>query len=123
MHICVFAFFFFFFAKKFDFSTNSQPHVGPMHCFWTHKFHFSSTFSLKTDLTIIFTHLKIILLQCFSILYFQSYPNGPVVVVVAGPFGGVCLPPSPPLYEDFPIYQIEFEGQMDSVILYLLDVL
>ena len=122
---CTFAFllFFFFFAKKFDFSTNSQPHVGPVYCLWTHKFHFSSIFSLKIDLAVLFTYLKIILLQCFSVFYFQSYPNGPVVVVVAGPFGGVCLPPSPPQYEDFPIYQIEFEGQMDCVILYLLDVL
>ena len=46
-----------------------------------------------------------------------------VVVVVAGPRGGVCLPPSPFLYEDFQIYQIGFEDQMDCVILYLLNVL
>ena len=46
-----------------------------------------------------------------------------VVVVVAGPRGGVCLPPSPSLYEDFQIYQIGFEDQMDCVILYLLNVL
>ena len=46
-----------------------------------------------------------------------------VVVVVAGPCGGVSLPPSPPLYEDFQIYQIGFEDQMDCVILYLLNVL
>ena len=33
---------------------------------------FSITFLLKMDLTILFTHLKIILLQCF-----QLYPNRP----------------------------------------------
>ena len=37
-----------------------------MHCLRTHKFHFLSTFSLKMGLTVLFTHLKIILLQCFQ---------------------------------------------------------
>ena len=32
-------------------------------------------------LTILFTHLKIILLQCFSVFSFQLYPNGPLVYV------------------------------------------
>ena len=32
----------------------------------THKYHISATFSLKMDPTILFTHLKIILLQCFQ---------------------------------------------------------
>ena len=37
-----------------------------MHCVCTHKFHFSVIFSLKIGLTVLFTHLKIILLQCFQ---------------------------------------------------------
>ena len=59
--------FLFFLAEKFNFSTNFQPHVGPMHCSRTHKFYFSATFSLKMGPTVLFTHLKIILLQCFSV--------------------------------------------------------
>ena len=58
---------FFFLVEKFDFSINFQPHVGSMHCLQTHKFHFSAIFSLKMGLTVLFTHLKIILLQCFSV--------------------------------------------------------
>ena len=55
--------------------------VHTVHCSWTHKFHFSTTFSLKMGLTILFTYLKIILLQCFSVsvFSFQLYPNGPLV--------------------------------------------
>ena len=41
----------------------------------THKFHFSATFSLKISPTVLFTHLKIILLQYFSVFSFQLYPN------------------------------------------------
>ena len=37
----------------------------------SHKSHFSTTFSLKMGPTILFTHLKIILLQCFHILVFN----------------------------------------------------
>ena len=69
--------FFFFLAEKFDFSTNFYPHVCPVHCLQTHKFHFSAIFSLKMSHTVLFTHLKIILLQCFSVFSFQLYPNGP----------------------------------------------
>ena len=44
----------------------------------THKFHFSATFSLKMGPTVLFTHLKIILLQYFSVsvFNFQLYPTG-----------------------------------------------
>ena len=42
-----------------------------MHCSQTHKFHFSTTFSLKMDPTVLFTNLKIILLQCFSVFNFS----------------------------------------------------
>ena len=58
-----FLLFFFFLVEKFDFSTNFQPHVGPVYFSRTHKFYFSVTFSLKMDFMILFTHLKIILLR------------------------------------------------------------
>ena len=38
-----------------------------VHCSWTHKLQFLTIFSLKMDPTILFTYLKIILLQYFSI--------------------------------------------------------
>ena len=37
-----------------------------MYCSGTHKFHFLATFSLKMGPTVLFTHLKIILLQWFQ---------------------------------------------------------
>ena len=40
--------------------------VGPCTVHGTHKSQFSATFSLKMGLTILFTYLKIILLQCFQ---------------------------------------------------------
>ena len=42
-----------------------------MHYLWTHKFYFSVIFSLKMCSMILFTHLKIILLQHFLIFNFQ----------------------------------------------------
>ena len=42
-----------------------------VHYSQTHKFHFSAIFSLKMGLTVLFTHLKIILLQCFSVFSFN----------------------------------------------------
>ena len=81
----VFSFFFFFFgfhafqgvmrlrfmhyswtvATFVDFSTVNS---APVHCSRIYKFHFSATFSLKIGPTALFTHLKIILLQCFQFL-------------------------------------------------------
>ena len=89
MSASAFSFFFFLFSRvleeckvaaNVDFSTMNSASV---HCSWTHKFHFSATFSLKIGLTVLFTHLKIILLQCFqfSVLNFskinsiQTYPK------------------------------------------------
>ena len=46
-----------------------------VHCLWVHKFHFSVTFSLKMGLTVLFTHLKIILLQCFQFQQNKFYPD------------------------------------------------
>ena len=63
------AFFFFFFAfKRLTFSTVNSAFV---HCSRIHKYHFLSTFSLKIGPIILFTHLKIILLQCFSVFSFN----------------------------------------------------
>ena len=45
--------------------------VHIVHGSWTHKFHFSATFSLKMGHTVLFTHLKIILLQYFSVFNFS----------------------------------------------------
>ena len=58
-----FSFFFFFQPHIFDFSAMNSDLCtvhGP------HKLHFLSTFSLKMGPTVLFTHLKIILLQCFQ---------------------------------------------------------
>ena len=58
-----FSLFFFFFKPAFvDFSTVNSAFV---YCSRTHKLHFSATFSLKMGHTVLFTYLKINLLQCF----------------------------------------------------------
>ena len=68
--ICVFVQWFFFLVQPafVDFSTVNSASV---HCLRTHKFHFSAIFSLKMGPTILFTHLKIISLQCFSVFSFS----------------------------------------------------
>ena len=53
------------------FLTFFSQSVHTMYCLWTHKFHFSATFSLKMVPTVLFTHLKIILLQYFSVFSFS----------------------------------------------------
>ena len=57
------AFFFFNFLSR-NFWLFSWT-VHGVHCSQTPKFYFSATFSLKMGLMVLFTHLKIILLQCF----------------------------------------------------------
>ena len=52
-------------AVIFDFSAHQWV---PCTVYGTHKSHFSATFSLKMDSTVLFTHLKIILLQYFQFL-------------------------------------------------------
>ena len=55
-------------AATFDqFYVNSAS----MHCSRTHKFHFLSIFLLKMGPTVLLTHLKIILLQCFQFSVFS----------------------------------------------------
>ena len=69
-HLHSFPFFFFFF-----FLTTCQ-HLYTV--YRSYKFHFSTTFSLKIDLTILFTHLKIILLQHFQFQQNKFHLNGPL---------------------------------------------
>ena len=55
-------------AATFD---RSSVNSSSVHYSRTHKFHFLSNFSLKMGLTVLFTHLKIILLQCFQFSVFS----------------------------------------------------
>ena len=93
-HVCVFLFSFFFSRicetcsyclytvheqqlQSLTFLTFFSQSVHTVHCLWTHKFHFLAIFSLKMGPMILFTYLKIILLQYFLIFNFnfQLYPN------------------------------------------------
>ena len=60
MRLCFLLLFFYFFSRE------CWLFAWTVHCLQTHKNHFSTTFSLKMGLTILFTYLKIILLQCFQ---------------------------------------------------------
>ena len=60
-------------------SLTCQIIFNKVHCSLTHKFHFSAIFSLKMGPTILFIHLKIILLQYFLVFNFQLYPNRPYI--------------------------------------------
>ena len=62
---------FFFFFLRADFVDFSTVNSAFMHCSRIHKHHFSVTFSLKMGFTVLFTHLKIILLQCFQFSIFN----------------------------------------------------
>ena len=81
LHLVLLFFFFFFHAfwrnavtvhwtvaAKVDFSTINSVSV---HCSQTYKFYFLVTFSLKMGHTVLFTHLKIILLQYFQFSIFS----------------------------------------------------
>ena len=83
--ICICVFFFHVFWDKFYYygyclctvheqqpqsltcQTIFSQSVHTVHYSRTHKFYFSTIFSLKISPTVLFTYLKIILLQCFSI--------------------------------------------------------
>ena len=85
-HCCIFSSFFSFLVscsrgQRLLFMNSSRTFpifrhfispVDPVHCSRAHKFHFSATFSLKMGLTALFTHLKIILLQCFQFQFLVS---------------------------------------------------
>ena len=80
--VSTFSPFFFFFLTRF--TPNKRPlfmygtwtvaatfdqfyvNSASVHCLRTHKFHFLSIFSLKMGPTVLFTHLKIILLSWFQ---------------------------------------------------------
>ena len=85
---CVLRFHFFFFNSRFCwlFSVNSAS----VHYSRTHKFHFLTTFSLKIGLTVLFTHLKIILLV-FSVFSFQFQQNKFYQNGSYGPIWYICL--------------------------------
>ena len=63
--------FFFFFWSSCNFLTFPVWTMLLCTVHGSHKIQFSATFSLKMGLTILFTHLKIILLQCFSVFSFS----------------------------------------------------
>ena len=63
--LLLFSFFSFFLVQP-QLLTNSPVNSARMYCSRTHKFHFLATFSLKMGPTILFTYLKIILLQRFQ---------------------------------------------------------
>ena len=83
--VCIFFFFFHVFWDKFYYygyclctvheqqpqsltcQTIFSQSVHTVHYSRTHKFHFSAIFSLKIGFTVLFTYLKIILRQYFSI--------------------------------------------------------
>ena len=98
--IFTFRFFFFFFSRVLEYcgycliNSNSKCWLFAVnsvyiYCSRTHKFYFLSIFSLKMGPTLLFTYLKIILLQCFqfSVFSFQFqqnkfYPNTPFITLV-----------------------------------------
>ena len=57
--------------KVWLFSLFFSQSMHIVYCSRTHKFHFSATFSLKMGPTVLFTHLKIILLQRFLVFNFS----------------------------------------------------
>ena len=66
---CAFQLLFFFLsAANVDFSTVNSARI---YCLETHKYYFLTTFSLKIGPMILFTYLKIILLQCFQFSIFS----------------------------------------------------
>ena len=69
---CVFLFFFFFFLVQPQQLTLSTVNSAFVHCSRSHKLHFSATFLFKMGPTVLFTHLKIISLQCFQFQFSVS---------------------------------------------------
>ena len=65
-------FFFFFFVVQPQQLTLSTVNSASVHCSRSHKLHFSAIFLLKMDPTALFTHLKIISLQCFQFQFSVS---------------------------------------------------
>ena len=80
---------FFFFNFQPHYLTKSTVNSIFVHCLRTHKFHFSVTFSLKIGLTILFTHLKIILLQYFQFQFSISVKINSIQATQS--YGGTLL--------------------------------
>ena len=77
-HVHVSALFFFWHSKTAtvheqqpQLLTKSPANSVSVHCSWTHKLYFPTTFSLKIGLMALFIHLKIILLQYFQFSVFN----------------------------------------------------
>ena len=99
LHILLF--FFFFSSRNYWSSLSWTVHFCTGHR--TNKLYFSVIFSLKIGPTMLFTHLKIILLQCFQFQQNKFYPNEPlndlqlllffflgkqeILLKIKGPFG------------------------------------
>ena len=66
-----FSFFFFFFFFQLHIVDFSAINSDLCTVHESHKLHFLSTFSLKMGPTVLFTHLKFILLQCFQFSVFS----------------------------------------------------
>ena len=64
---------FFFFFLFTHFKDTKHCSVDPVHCSWNPQILYLKK-NFKMDLTTLFTHLKIILLQCFQ--QNKRYPNG-----------------------------------------------
>ena len=64
--------FFFFFLVQPQQLTLSTVNSAFVHCSRSHKLHFSATFLFKMGPTALFTHLKIISLQCFQFQFSVS---------------------------------------------------
>ena len=69
-------------ATKFDFSYLFQSISAHHALFMDPQISFFSNFFIKNGSQVLFTYLKIILLQYFSIFSFQLYPNGPLIIDV-----------------------------------------
>ena len=67
-----FFFFFFFFFSSPQLLTLSNVNSAYVYCLRSHKLHFLTTFLLKMGPTTLFTHLKIISLQCFQFQFSVS---------------------------------------------------
>ena len=70
--VCISALFLLLFSFKPVLLTFQCVNSASVYCSRTHKFHFSTTFSLKMGPTTLFTHLKIILLQYFQFQFSVS---------------------------------------------------
>ena len=72
---------FFVIFFKADFVDFQHVNSALVYYLRSHKYHFSATFSLKMGPTVLFTHLKIILLLCFQFSVFSCIQTDPKWVI------------------------------------------